>query len=75
MGELPVDDVAVPPTLACPLDETGLDQIGHDPLRRSDRDAHRIGDIAEAHVRVASDAQQHLGVIRDELPPAVGSLA
>jgi len=65
-----VDAVAVAASLAFPLDEPGLDQVGQDPLGRPDGDADRLRDVAQAHVRVARDAEQHLRVVGHELPAA-----
>ena len=55
------DDVAV------------LDQLGDQPVGGALRDAHGGGDVAQPQVRLVCDAEQHLGVVREEL--AVGHRA
>ena len=67
-----VDHVAVAAAVPLALDVAALDEVGEDALRRSERDADSIGDIAQANIGVAGDAQQHLRVVGDELPAAPG---
>jgi hypothetical protein len=67
-----VDDVAVAASHALALDESGVDQVGQDPLRRADGDPDGVRDVTETDVRVAGDAEQDLRVVGDELPPAPG---
>lgn len=67
---LVVDQITVPPSLAFSLDEAGLDEISQDFLCGSFGDPDLVGDVAEANVPVAGEAEQHLGVIGDELPAA-----
>ena len=56
------------------MEVPGLDEVGEDALRGSERYADRVGDVAQANVGVAGDAEQHLRVVGDELP-AVPRLA
>jgi hypothetical protein len=65
-----VDDMAVAPPLSFAFEIAGLDEVGQDSLRRTDGDPDGIGDIADAQVRVVSDAEQDLRVICHELPAA-----
>lgn len=63
-----VDHVAVPASVALPFDVAGFDEVGQDPLGGSERDADGVGDITQASVGVAGDAEQHLRVVGYELP-------
>ena len=63
-----VNHVAVAPSTALPFDVAGFDEFGQDPLRGSERDPDVVGDITQANLGVASDAQQDLCVVGDELP-------
>jgi hypothetical protein len=66
-----VDRVAVAAPDACPLDVSGLDQVCNDSLRSPFGDADRLGDVQQAHVRVAGQTEQHLRVAGDERPRLV----
>jgi hypothetical protein len=66
-----VDDVAVPAAVPLALDVAGLDEVSQDALGGSKRDADGVGDVAQADIGVAGDAEQHLRVVRDELPAPV----
>ena len=68
----PVDHVAVAAAIPLPVDVAGLDQVRQDALRGSEGDANRVGDVSQAHVGVAGDAEQHLCVVGDELPTPIG---
>jgi hypothetical protein len=46
----------------------GLELDDDDPVDRPVGDANGIADLAQTHLRVLSDAQQHLRVIRQEAP-------
>ena len=61
--------------MALSFDVASFDEIGQDSLRRAERDPDLVGDIAQANVGVASDRQQDLRVICDELPALPGLLA
>ena len=69
-----VDHVAVAAAVPLALDVAALDEVGQDALRRSESDSDSIGDIAQANIGVAGDAQQYLRVVGDELPSAVGGV-
>jgi hypothetical protein len=67
---LPINHIAVATPLPLPFDEAGVDQVGEDPLGGSNGDADGIGHIAQPHIGIAGDAQQHLRVVCHELPAA-----
>jgi hypothetical protein len=56
--------VMVPPPHAPALDDTGLNEVGDDPLNRTFCDPHRLAQVSEGDVAVLCDAQQHLTVVR-----------
>ena len=66
-----VDDVAVPAAVSLALDVPGLDEVSQDALGRSEGDANGVGDVAQANIGVAGDAEQHLRVVGDELPAPI----
>jgi hypothetical protein len=70
--DLAVDRVAVSTSNAFPVDEALLDEVGEYSLGGAFRDPDVGGDVAEPDVRVSGDAEQHLGVVGDESPAAVG---
>ena len=74
-GAVPVNRVVVASTDARALDVASLDEIGEDALRRSLCDADDLCDVAQADVGVLGQAEQHLGVVRDERPGLVLCLA
>ena len=63
-----VDLVGVPTADLDPGEEACFDEVGDDSLSCSLRDPDRFGDIAQSGIRVAGDAEQHLGVVGDESP-------
>jgi len=65
-----IDHVATPPPHSLPLQKSGLDEVGDDPLNGTLRDPDHLRDVTQPHVGVTRDAEQHLGVVRDE-PPAL----
>jgi hypothetical protein len=65
-----IEYVVVPPPLALAVDVAGLHKLRDDSLSRSLRNPHRLGDIAQAHARVALQAEEHLSVTREEMPAA-----
>ena len=69
---LSVDYIAVAATLPLPLDVAGLDEVGQDALRGAEGDADRVSDVTQADIGVAGDAEQHLRVVRNELPAPIG---
>lgn len=72
-GDVGVDAVVVAAADAVALDVAGVDQVGDDALCGALGDADHLGDVTEADVGVALDAEQHLGVVREE-PPALFSV-
>ena len=66
-----VDDVAV--TSAFPLTAhiARLDEVGHDALCGALCDADALCDVAQPHVVLSGDAEQHLCVVGDEAPGLV----
>ena len=68
-------EVAVATSLALAFDVAGLDEVGQDSLRGSERDPDVVGDIAQPNLGVAGDAEQDLRVVGDELPARTGLLA
>jgi hypothetical protein len=70
----PVDHVAVAAASPLPVDVAGRDQVSQDALRGSEGDANLVGDVSQAHVGVAGDAEQHLRVVGDELPAPIGAV-
>ena len=67
-AHLAIDSVAVAPADSLPRNETGLDEIVGDALGGTFGDAHRLRNVAHSCVRVVLDAEQHLRVIREEVP-------
>jgi len=65
-----VDAVAVTATFALALDEPRFDEVGDDALCGSLGDPDLLGYVAKPDVRHAGDAEEHLGVVREE-PPGV----
>ena len=63
-----VDAVAVTATSALALDEPRLDEVGDDALCGSFGDPDLLGNVAKPDVRHARDAEEHLGVVREEPP-------
>jgi hypothetical protein len=51
-----------------------FDELGDDPLSRSFGDSDGLSDVAETHVAVASDREQHPCVVGDERPGLLGLL-
>ena len=66
-----VEAVAVPPAYALASNVPRLDELLDDSLRRALRDADGRGDVAKPRVRVSLDAEEHLGVARDEAPLSI----
>src|SRR5262249_47400488 len=70
-GDVGVDAVVVTSADSLALDIAGFDQVGDDALSCALRDPDLLGDVAEAHIGVALDAQQDLRVVREEPPGLV----
>ena len=65
-----IDPVAVAPAESLARHVAGLHEIVRDALGGTFGDAHRRRDVAHSCVRVVLDAEQHLRVIREEVPAA-----
>ena len=67
-GYVGSDAVAVSTADPFALDVAGFDQVGDDALGGSLGDSNALGDVTESRVRVAVDAEEDLGVVREEPP-------
>jgi hypothetical protein len=67
-----VDRVVVPTAVALAFDESRLDQVGKEALSRAFGDPDMVCDVAQSYGRIAGDAEEHLGVVGDEPPGALG---
>jgi hypothetical protein len=65
---LTVDRVLVTSTDTGALDISSVDEIGHDSLRRPLGDPDVLGDVAKTNTRVSREAEEYLGVVREERP-------
>ena len=70
-GDVGVDAVAVSTTGPFALHVAGFDQVGDDALGGSLGDSDALADITESRVRVAVEAENDLGVVREEPPGPV----
>lgn len=61
-----------PATRSMTLDVSRGLEVDDDPVGCSLRDPHEIGDVAEPYLRVASDAEQGVSVVREERPARFG---
>lgn len=69
---LTVDLVAVSTPYPLAREEAGFDEVRDDPLDGSFGDPDVLSHVAKANVRVLRDAEQDLGVVRDERPARRG---
>ena len=60
--------VDVATTLPRVREEALLLELGDDPLDAPLRDPHALGEIPDARVRILHDADEHVGVVREERP-------
>ena len=67
-ADVAVEHVMIAPTYPLTRHIPSLDKVRNDPLRCALRDAHGLCDVAYANVRVALQAEEHLGVVGDEVP-------
>lgn len=65
---VPVDLVPVTAALLDPHEKALSDEIREDLLRGPLADAHLVSDLADPNPRVASDAEQHVAVVRENEP-------
>jgi len=63
-----VDTVVVAPADPFAFDVAGLHELGDDALSGPFCDPDALGDVTEPGVRVSVDAEQDLGVVREEPP-------
>jgi hypothetical protein len=56
-------------TVAFSRDVTGCAQFGHDAMGGALSDADPVTDLAQTHTWIVRDADQHLRVVGQELPP------
>ena len=63
-----VDQVAVAPAASFAFEESGSDEVSHNPLGCSFSDADCLGDVSEPDVGIVGDAKQHLGMVGQERP-------
>ena len=67
-ARLAIDLVAVAPADSLARDVASLDEIVGDALRSTFCYAHRLRDVTHPCVRVVLDAEEHLRVVREEVP-------
>ncbi len=67
-GEIGSDLVAIPATMATPLDVLCFFQVGDNPLDGALRDAYEMSDISHAHVRLPRDAQEDVRMVGEKRP-------
>ena len=65
-----VDHVPIAPAASFAFEESGFDEVDHDPLGCSFGDADCLGDVSEPDIGIVRNAKQHLGVVREERPVA-----
>src|SRR5438876_11062516 len=63
-----MDAVELATSLTAPLDVAGILQVAQDAVRVTLGDACSRRDLSHADVRLLSNGEQYLGVIRDERP-------
>jgi len=73
LGGVPHLHVTVQAVVVAPADSFGIDvpggyQVSDDSLRRSFGDSDHLRDIADSDLWIASDAQEGLGMVREERP-------
>ena len=68
-----VDSVAVAPAVSFAFEESGFDEVDHDPLGCSFGDADCLSDVSEPDVGIVGDAEQHLRVVCKERPAGCSS--
>lgn len=67
-ARLAIDPVAVAPADSLAHHVAGVDEIVRDALGGTFRDADCLRNVAHSYVWVVLDAEQHLRVIRQEVP-------
>src|SRR4051812_26457220 len=67
-GPATVDPVAVPAAKSAGRDKAVLTKLGKDPLHRALLDADHLGYLTHPHIGFAGNADQHLPMVRQEVP-------
>ena len=67
-ARIAIDPVAVAPAYSFARHVTGLDEVIGDALGGTFGHAHRLRDVPHSCFGVLLDAEQHLRVIREEVP-------
>ena len=62
------DLVAIPTTMANPLDVSSFLQLGDDPLNGALGDAYEVSDVAHPHLRLPRNAQEDVRVVGEKGP-------
>jgi hypothetical protein len=65
---LSVDDVSVAAADLLGGEVSGFQEVADDALDGALGDSNHLRDLSYQYVRVAGDAEQHLGVVREESP-------
>ena len=60
--------VAIPTTMANPLDVPSFLQLGDDPLNGALRDTYEVSDISHPRLRLPRNAQENVGVVGEKRP-------
>lgn len=60
--------VAIPTTMANPLDVPSFLQLGDDPLNGALGDAYEVSDVAHPHLRLPRNAQEDVRVVGEKRP-------
>jgi hypothetical protein len=63
-----VHGIAVAPSDPRPRHVARLHEVGDDALRSALGDPHRRGDVAQANVRIAAEAEEDLAMAGEEVP-------
>lgn len=71
-GNRQVDVIAIPTSVFFSAQNSPFLELGNDPLDGALRDSHLAGDVAKTHLGVPQQADQDMGVIREERPTNVG---
>ena len=66
--KLGVELIGVASPGAGPLQVARFDEVSNDPLGRTFGDADPVGKVAVTNAGIASDAEQHMGVVGQERP-------
>lgn len=67
-SDVAVDRVVTAAAVSFAFDVAGLDEVGDDALGCSFGDSDGVGDVPEAGLGVARDAEEHLSMVGEEVP-------